>query len=69
MTYDLWLENVLVSKHLSPEQRLGQHLFNHLRVTQPKLAENVRATGIDPFYRDDLIGAFLEFVSEHWNDR
>lgn len=39
--------------------RLGQWAFNLLHDSHPKIAYEINGTGIDPFYRDDHIPAFL----------
>lgn len=51
-----------------PEWRLGQTYFNILVEAHPSLAERVRSSQVDPFYRDDRIGEFLAFVSDNWDE-
>jgi hypothetical protein len=50
-----------------PTQRVGQALFNALFIVRSDLAEMVRSTDLDPFYRDEVIGKFLKFVEREWN--
>lgn len=46
--------------------RWGQGLFNHLCTVRPELAEKIRGTELDPFYRDDRVPVFLEFLEKNW---
>lgn len=47
-----------------PDWRYGQSLFNALQMMDPPLAEKVRGTDADPFYRDDQnrVSAFAQAV-------
>lgn len=44
--------------------RKGQALFNELKSLHPTLANTVRGTSIDPYYFDDNIDMFLNFILE-----
>ena len=46
--------------------RRGQRAFNVLRDMRPDLAERVRSTGVDPFYEDSRLPAFLAWVEANW---
>jgi len=50
--------------------RIGQVLFNALYVVRPDLAEEIRATILDPFFadswEDERIKNFLVFVENNW---
>jgi hypothetical protein len=52
--------------------RVGQTAFNVLGQMRPDLAEQVRASDIDPFHADlsntghEKVAAFLAYVQEHW---
>lgn len=47
--------------------RLGQTYFNVLDTHRPDLARKVRGSyGLDPYYHDSQILAFLEFVEANW---
>lgn len=48
--------------------RLGQSFFNVLREVRPDLAERVRGTKVDPFYVDDKVTDFLNFVGSRWEE-
>ena len=52
-----------------PSWRRGQAAFNTLSSLHPDLAEKVRGTAIDPFYRDEIGTRFWAFVSEALGDR
>ena len=47
--------------------RRGQIHFNVLCDLHPTLAESVRGSDLDPFYRDDLVPAFLEHIQKAWS--
>ena len=46
----------------SPEFRLGQWSFNKLYEIRPDIADEIRGTENDPFYRDEKLGKFLTAV-------
>lgn len=48
--------------------REGQRAFNLLVVMHPTLAEKVRGSMIDPFYQDERLPAFFEFVAAEWDE-
>jgi hypothetical protein len=48
-----------------PEQRYGQAAFNVLYDERPELANQVRATLLDPFHVDERLTAFLRFIEPH----
>lgn len=48
--------------------RLGQTYFNVLTYANNELADEVRGTNIDPFFVDDRLGTFLEFVRARWSE-
>lgn len=52
---------------LNRNERSGQAYFNTLADVRPSLAEEVRATTLDPFYDDANLAAFLVWVGEHWD--
>lgn len=49
------------------EWRVGQAHFNVLRATRPDLAERIRATAVDPFYSDEIVSEFLDYVESLWD--
>lgn len=51
------------------EQRRGQWAFNALLQVRFDLAQQVRAKpDLDPYYRDELLPAFYEYIWAHWFD-
>jgi hypothetical protein len=46
-----------------PEQRIGQAAFNAVCKVEPEVANLVRATDLDPFYRDERLPAFWAEVA------
>ena len=42
----------------NPNQRSGQAAFNSVFIDEPEIANAIRATDFDPFYRDDLLPEF-----------
>ena len=67
MTFLQYLVEVQRTKQLFPEWRAGQTAFNVLRRVKPDLAERVRGTDFDPFYRDKVLHDFYKFVSVEWD--
>lgn len=47
-------------------QRPGQWAFNVLHSTRPDLSEQIRSGPLDPFYRNDRLPDFFQFVEENW---
>jgi len=45
------------------DYRQGQAYFNALEEVDSNLAEKVRGTRLDPFYNDDRIDLFLDYVN------
>jgi hypothetical protein len=48
----------------SSDERKGQRYFNALYALRPDLADQIRATLADPFYRDTKLPAFFERLEE-----
>jgi len=50
--------------------RYGQVMFNYLELVRPDLAEQVRATDMDPFYcespKDPQFDRFIQFIETNW---
>lgn len=49
-------------------QRYGQALMNFLYLVSPEKYELVTGKDIDPFYRDELIPEFINFLSDTWDN-
>lgn len=52
----------------SQDQRLGQVYFNLLHKVRPDIANRLRGSLIDPFYREKLSTETEEFVIAGWDD-
>lgn len=48
------------------QQRRGQAYFNALYRWRPDIANELRASSVDPFYRTERIPSFLESVKDCW---
>ena len=51
----------------SREPRRGQHFSNMLYLHRPDLAAIMFTSGLDPYYRDELIWPAIEFLKENWS--
>lgn len=60
MTYIEFLRRLHAYKYHNPEQRLGQAAFNLMLELCPDQANKYRATKLDPFYNNDVIGLFIK---------
>jgi len=46
--------------------RFGQVFFNTLHGYRPALADGLRGTPMDPFYKDALSNDTMEWLQERW---
>ncbi len=46
--------------------RKGQTYFNVLVQVRPDLSERIRTSHLDPFYLDERIPEFLEWICTNW---
>jgi hypothetical protein len=46
--------------------RYGQHYFNVLNRVRPDVANSLRGTSLDPFYRDKVSQKTEDFVAMKW---
>lgn len=67
MTYADFLEKSIRASLRNPHWRLGQTFFNVLVEVRPDLSEQIRSSKLDPFYRDERVQEFLEFVRANWH--
>lgn len=58
---DFW---AYVSDAEKSGQRKGQAVYNAAAVFHPVEAWELNSTHVDPFYNDDNIGPFLEWLAE-----
>ena len=59
-----WIKLVAKMQRQHPEQRKGQVIFNTLYDYQPKLADEIRGSIIDPFYSDERISDCIKWASQ-----
>jgi hypothetical protein len=62
VTYAEFVTKVSTTFVAEPLWRLGQTAFNVLYEVAPDLADEIRATELDPFYLDDRLPAFYQWV-------
>lgn len=67
MTFNEWLDKANTHYLSQHTQRRGQLFFNSLYVFRPDIANQLRATVLDPFYADEVIPDFLAKVEELWD--
>ena len=66
MSYDDFCMKVAANQAIARSWRSGQAAFNTLHEVRPDLSERVRGTGLDPFYRDERLKEFYDFVEANW---
>lgn len=72
VSYDDYLEAVVIANSQYKSWRPGQTAFNVLRSMRPTMAERIRGSLNDPFTADfmpnahDRIAVFLAHVRENW---
>lgn len=49
------------------EIRWGQHWFTVLHSVNPSLANEIRSTALDPFYRDERVQGASDYVRGKWS--
>lgn len=67
MTYDQFLEQVNLAHETQSEQRLGQIYFNLLSQVRPQIAEELRGSMLDPFFKHRITQVTNDFVSQRWS--
>lgn len=63
MTYEELILHAVRYHAEHPEQRIGQACFNAVHEVEPEVANLVRGTTLDPFYRDERLPEFLGHVA------
>lgn len=66
ISYGDWHEYAYVYWRARPEQREGQAYFNALYIHRPDIADRLRSGPLDPFYNDDMLPAFFNYVGATW---
>ena len=51
-----------------PGQRLGQYAMNVLGLFNGQLYDTITGTTVDPFYDDDRLEDFWDFVARNWDN-
>lgn len=51
------------------DARPGQHFSNLLYALRPSIYYMLRARGLDPFYRDDLLPAAIQETVDIWTGK
>jgi len=65
LTDEQWVElNKLTIHYAHNHQRMGQAYMNALHSVNEDLYNEITATDADPFYIDDNITKFMEFLTE-----
>jgi hypothetical protein len=67
MNFGQYVSKVAATMHEQPNWRQGQTAFNVLCEVKPNLAELIRSSDKDPFYRDDKLDEFYQYVAERWD--
>jgi len=67
MTFEKWLlEAASYYMNNKDEQRRGQAYWNFLFEKRIDLTNNMLGTRLDPFYDDERLEDFLEYVKKNW---
>lgn len=69
MTYDEFHSRVVLAhetQQFKGELRLGQIYFNLLREIKPSIAEELRGSMLDPFFKERITQVTSDFVRERW---
>ena len=66
-TYDEFVRLVHTTFPNDGDIRWGQHWFNVLHNVRPDLANEIRGTVMDPFYRDYVKPITQTYVQMGWN--
>lgn len=56
-----------LKRHM-PKMRIGPALMGKLNEISPKLYELISETEIDPYYSDDNIDEFIDYLTSHLNN-
>lgn len=70
ITYDEFL-SLIPQRMEMREERYGQAMFNILTLCRPSIAEQLRATALDPFYKNspaDIAHETWILVASEWNN-
>ncbi len=68
MTFEEFLHNVITQyeQRENKSLRLGQMFFNELCVVRPVIAEEIRGSMLDPFFKERITAVVQDFVRDRW---
>ena len=65
MTLNEFIAEVVKTTYAHPDWRLGQSVFNRLLELEPDMAEEIRGTKFDPFYKSaNELDIFWGFIAK-----
>ena len=67
MTYGEFIAHTIATFPDDGNIRWGQHWFNTLFRVRPDIANTIRGTSLDPFYRDEVSSETAQKCSRMWN--
>lgn len=69
ISFDQFLADVYKMHETQPvkgDLRLGQIFFNNLCTVRPHIAEQLRGSMLDPFFKERITQVVQDFVRERW---
>jgi len=66
MDFARYLRDCYAIKEREPYLRMGQIFYNQLSELKHDLALQIVSTNLDPFYNDNVIPDFLNWVDANW---
>lgn len=67
-TSESFINYVIALQTRPSELRIGQHMFNMLCDYNISLANEIRGDNVlDPFYNDNKVPVFLNYIIDNWN--
>jgi hypothetical protein len=69
MTFDQFIDHVdtlYQTQAISGDLRIGQIFFNELLVIKPEVAEKIRGSMLDPFFKHRITQVTQDFVRANW---
>jgi hypothetical protein len=68
MTFQEYQHKFYTTPH-PKELRHGQAVFNYVHTTKPEIANELRSSAVDPFYKDNLVEVFWLAVEKLYNKK
>ena len=66
MKFKQYIQDCFHFSQQYPKQRQGQVAFNILADIRPDISTKIQGTERDPFYDDERLLAFYDFVARNW---